>query len=107
MAWPTRFGQLRLPWHLLRCSFGVARHLSSRHDSLGPLYRTCIEPIWLSLLAIIGLCVIIFAEYYYRTGVEKQCVLRRFLLLSSIEVLVIALAHGVQWIWRNRTEYSD
>lgn len=50
------------------------------------------------LLAIIGLCVIIFAEYYYRTGVEKRCVLRRFLLLSSIEVLVIALAHGVQWI---------
>jgi hypothetical protein len=48
------------------------------------------------LLAIIGLSVIIFAEYYYRTG--KNNVWRRFLLLSSIEVLVIALAHGVQWI---------
>ena len=65
---------------------------------MGPLYRTRIESIWLLLLAIIGLSVIIFAEYYYRTGVEKRCVLRRFLLLSSIEVLVIALAHGVQWI---------
>ncbi len=50
------------------------------------------------ILAIVGLCVIIFAEYYYRTGVEKRQLLQRFSLITFIEVLVVAFAHCVQWI---------
>jgi hypothetical protein len=49
------------------------------------------------ILAVVGLSVIVFAEHFYRTGVEKLHLLRRFLLLTGIEVLIIALAHLVQW----------
>lgn len=50
------------------------------------------------ILAIVGLCVIIFAEFYYRTGVEKKQLLQRFSLITAIEVLIVSIAHLVQWI---------
>ena len=50
------------------------------------------------VLAIVGLCVIIFAEFYYRTGVQNQRLVQRFSLITFIEVLAVALAHLVQWI---------
>lgn len=50
------------------------------------------------ILAIVGLTIIVFAEHFYRTGVERLHLLRRFLLLTGIEVLIIALAHLVQWV---------
>lgn len=49
------------------------------------------------ILAVVGLAIIVFAEHFYRTGVEKLLLLRRFFLLTGIEVLIISLAHLVQW----------
>jgi putative Mn2+ efflux pump MntP len=45
------------------------------------------------LLAILGLSVIVFTEHHYRTGVEENQLLPRFLRVTFIELLVLALAH--------------
>lgn len=50
------------------------------------------------LLAFVGLAVIVFAEHYYRTGVEKNCLFPRFFLLTLIGMIVLALAHLVRLI---------
>lgn len=44
-------------------------------------------------LAIVGLCVIVFAEHYYRTGVEKWRLFMRFFGVTFTELLFIAAAH--------------
>ncbi len=49
-------------------------------------------------LAILGLGVIVFTEHYYRTGVEANRLLPRFLLITFIELLVLTLAHLVMLI---------
>ena len=48
-------------------------------------------------LAILGLCVIVFAEHHYRTGVEENRLLPRFLRVTFIQLLVLTLAHLV-WL---------
>ena len=49
------------------------------------------------LLAIVGLGVIVFTEHHYRTGVEENRLLPRFLRVTFIELLVLTLAHLV-WL---------
>lgn len=49
-------------------------------------------------IAIVTLGVIIFAENYFRTGVERNRLLPRFFLMMLIELLVILVAHIIQWI---------
>jgi len=44
-------------------------------------------------LAILGLCVIVFTEYYYRTGVEKNRLFVRFFGVTFVELLFILAAH--------------
>ena len=44
-------------------------------------------------LAIFGLCVIVFTEYYYRTGVEKNRLFVRFFGVTFVELLFILAAH--------------
>lgn len=44
-------------------------------------------------LAIIGLCVIVFAEHYYRTGVEKERLFIRFFFITFIELIFLTGAH--------------
>lgn len=44
-------------------------------------------------LAIFGLAVIIFTEHYYRTGVEKNRLVARFLLITLLELLFLAFMH--------------
>lgn len=43
-------------------------------------------------LALFGLAVIVFTEYYYRTGVEKNRLFNRFFLVTLIELVILALA---------------
>ncbi|MCB0087990.1 MAG: hypothetical protein KDE54_08755, partial [Caldilineaceae bacterium] len=38
-------------------------------------------------LAILGLIIIVFTEFYYRTGVEKNLLFRRFFLITLIELI--------------------
>lgn len=47
-------------------------------------------------LAIFGLVVIVFTEYYYRTGVEKERLYLRFFWVTFIEFGVLTLAHLVR-----------
>ena len=49
-------------------------------------------------LAIVILGVIIFAENYFRTGIERNRLLPRFFLIALIEVAAIWIAHVIQWI---------
>ena len=49
-------------------------------------------------MAIVMLSVIIFAEYYYRTGVDKGLVTKRFFFVAMIQILLIMAAHVIQWI---------
>lgn len=44
-------------------------------------------------LAILGLCVIVFTEYYYRTGVEKERLFIRFFFVTFVELLFLTGAH--------------
>ena len=44
-------------------------------------------------LAIFGLGVIVFTEHFYRTGVEKRRLAARFLLITTFEVIFLALMH--------------
>lgn len=44
-------------------------------------------------LAIVGLAFIIFSEYFFRTGVEKNRLLARFFLVTLIAILMLTLAH--------------
>ena len=50
------------------------------------------------LIAIVTLGMIIFSENYYRTGVDRHQLWKRFFQLTMIEVLVLAIAHVIQWI---------
>ncbi|MCB0081315.1 MAG: hypothetical protein KDE47_10305 [Caldilineaceae bacterium] len=43
-------------------------------------------------LAILGLIIIVFTEFYYRTGVEKNQLFRRFFLITLIELILLTLA---------------
>ena len=43
-------------------------------------------------LAILGLIIIVFTEFYYRTGVEKKLLFRRFFLITLIELILLTLA---------------
>lgn len=49
-------------------------------------------------LAIVILGVIIFAENYLRSGVERNRLLPRFFLITLVEVAAIWVAHVIQWI---------
>jgi hypothetical protein len=49
-------------------------------------------------LAIAGLAVIVFAEHYYRTGVEENRLFPRFFLLTLIGMIVLTLAHLVRLV---------
>lgn len=49
-------------------------------------------------LAIFGLGVIIFAEHYYRTGVEKNQLFTRFLLITFLQLLLFTGMHLVRII---------
>lgn len=44
-------------------------------------------------IAIVGLGVIVFTEHFYRTGVEKQQLFVRFLLITALELLFLTLLH--------------
>ena len=44
-------------------------------------------------MAIVGLGVIVFTEHFYRTGVEKQRLFARFLLITTLELLFLTLLH--------------
>ncbi|MEZ4657908.1 MAG: hypothetical protein R2911_10075 [Caldilineaceae bacterium] len=44
------------------------------------------------LLAILGLVIIVFTEYYYRKGVEKHLLFRRFFFITLIELLFLTLS---------------
>ncbi|MEZ4712775.1 MAG: hypothetical protein R3A44_36645 [Caldilineaceae bacterium] len=43
-------------------------------------------------LAILGLVIIVFTEFYYRTGVEKSLLFKRFFLITLIELVFLTLA---------------
>ncbi len=44
-------------------------------------------------LAIVGLCVIVFAEHYYRTGVESGMLFARFFRVSFMLMVILLMAH--------------
>jgi hypothetical protein len=50
------------------------------------------------LMAIAILAFIVFAEYYYRTGVEQGRLFPRFFRTAFIVMLVLALAHLVRLV---------
>ena len=45
------------------------------------------------IMAIIGLIVIVFTEYFYRTGVEKNRLATRFFLVTLIQLIILTVAH--------------
>jgi len=47
-------------------------------------------------LAIFGLGVIVFTEHFYRTGVEKNRLLARFLLITFLQLLLFTGMHLVR-----------
>lgn len=47
-------------------------------------------------LAIFGLGVIIFAEHFYRTGVEKNQLFTRFFLITFLQLLLFTGMHLVR-----------
>lgn len=49
-------------------------------------------------IAIAMLSVIIFAEYYYRNGVQNGLVTKRFFRVALIQVLLVLIAHTIQWL---------
>ncbi|MEZ4866201.1 MAG: hypothetical protein R3C14_33095 [Caldilineaceae bacterium] len=49
-------------------------------------------------LAIFGLIVIVFTEYFYRTGVEQRRLFTRFFLITFLELIMVTLAHLVRWV---------
>lgn len=44
-------------------------------------------------MAIVGLGIIVFTEHFYRTGVEKQRLFARFLLITTLELLFLTILH--------------
>ena len=44
-------------------------------------------------MAVVGLGVIVFTEQFYRTGVEKQRLFARFLLITTLELLFLTILH--------------
>lgn len=49
-------------------------------------------------MAIAGLGVIVFTEHFYRTGVEKNRLLVRFLQVTLIGLVIFTLAHLIRLI---------
>lgn len=44
-------------------------------------------------MAVVGLGIIVFTEHFYRTGVEKQRLFARFLLITILELLFLTFLH--------------
>lgn len=44
-------------------------------------------------MAVAGLAVIVFTEHFYRTGVEKQKLFARFVLITMFELLFLMILH--------------
>ncbi|RIK44274.1 MAG: hypothetical protein DCC55_02890 [Chloroflexi bacterium] len=79
----------------------VVRDSYSFLIAVNPLHRYAAHAISNFLFLILGLLlliVIIFAEYWYRTGVEKGRLAARFGRLVAILVAVIALLHSARAI---------
>jgi len=49
-------------------------------------------------MAIAGLGVIVFTEHFYRTGVEKNRLMVRFLRVTLIGLIIFTLAHLIRLI---------
>ena len=54
------------------------------------------EPWTFLLFGVIMIGVIVFVEYFYRTGAYQNRLLSRFFLFSAIEAGVLTLAHALR-----------
>ncbi len=61
-----------------------------------PPMRNAVDRFGIVILAVAMVVVVVFVEYYYRTGVDEGQLARRFVLATAVESGVLFVALAVQ-----------
>ncbi len=58
--------------------------------------RNALDRFGVVTLGILAVLMVVFLEHYYRVGVEREELLRRFVLVTLVEVVILFVALAIQ-----------